>query len=343
LPHNWIEGTSGTVPFAWKRGDTVWQWLCGAGVMMAAGRRPITLDRALRHSEIDVLFPIMQPRRIDAPVRQIAWIPDFQHLHFPQYWSSPAIERHRAKIMGLIESDIDLVLSSEAARRDLATIATRRARLHVLPFVTVPDYAWTGGSAHEAVRRHRLPRKFLIFPSQFWQHKNHATLFHAIALLRRRGVRDVVLVTTGGQVDLRAPEHGPRLLRLISDLGISDAVCMLGLLPRSEQIQLLRAATAVIQPSLFEGWSALVEDCRALGKRLYVSDIPVHREQRPEHAVFFPPLDPEALAEAIALAWSDLQPGPDLAAEQRAWNAIPERAERFAGHFLAIAAADGVP
>ncbi len=42
---------------------------------------------------------------------------------------------------------------------------------------------------------------------------------------------------------------------------------------------LLAHAVAVINPSRFEGWSSSVEEAKALGKPLIVSDIPVHREQ----------------------------------------------------------------
>ena len=340
LRHGRIEGTNGVVPFGWKNGDPAWRRLAGAGLSIAFGFRPLGLDEAVQRAAIDVLFPVTQACRFDAPVKPIAWIPDFQHLHFPQYWSEQALEQRRAAVAGLIESNCDLVVSSDNARRDLATLNPSRKRVHVLPFVTVPRFNWLNGDPNEAVQRYGLPRKYLMFPSQFWQHKNHVTLFNAIALLRKRGLRDIFLVTTGLQIDHRAPMHGPQLIRLINELGIGDAVSMLGLLSRNDQIQLVRAAAAIVQPSLFEGWSALVEDCRVLGKHLFLSDIPVHREQRPDNAVFFPATSAEALAEAIALAWPDLGPGPDHVAEQRAWDGTLARAQGFATRFLEIVRAN---
>ncbi|MCH7925666.1 MAG: hypothetical protein IIC51_09045 [Planctomycetes bacterium] len=75
---------------------------------------------------------------------------------------------------------------------------------------------------------------------------------------------------------------------------------------RVEFEKLRRAATAVVQPSLFEGWSTAVEDARALGKTLFLSDIPVHREQNPPRATYFDPESSEMLADGIEGAWATI-------------------------------------
>jgi len=62
-----------------------------------------------------------------------------------------------------------------------------------------------------------------------------------------------------------------------------------------EQVQLLRDCDLIVQPSLFEGWSTVVEDAKALGQRIVLSDLPVHREQEPPAALFFDPMSPQDL------------------------------------------------
>jgi hypothetical protein len=95
-------------------------------------------------------------------------------------------------------------------------------------------------------------------------------------------------------------------------------VRFLGLLDRSTQIQIMRTSAAVVQASFFEGWSALIEDARALGKRIFVSDIPVHREQNPDDAMYFDPDNAEELADLIEGEWPHLAPGLDPGRERRA-------------------------
>ena len=55
-------------------------------------------------------------------------------------------------------------------------------------------------------------------------------------------------------------------------------------------------SAAVINPSLFEGWSTTVEEAKALDLNIILSDIPVHREQNPDRSIFFNARDPEQLA-----------------------------------------------
>ena len=53
----------------------------------------------------------------------------------------------------------------------------------------------------------------------------------------------------------------------------------LGVIPYKDVLGLMRAAVAVINPSVMEGWSTTVEEAKSLGLPLILSDIPVHREQ----------------------------------------------------------------
>jgi hypothetical protein len=52
----------------------------------------------------------------------------------------------------------------------------------------------------------------------------------------------------------------------------------------------------VIQPSLCEGWSTVIEDAKALGRHVLASDIAVHREQLDRNVDFFAAHDHAALA-----------------------------------------------
>ena len=70
------------------------------------------------------------------------------------------------------------------------------------------------------------------------------------------------------------------------------------MVPREDLYQLIRQSLAVLQPSLFEGWSTTVEEAKSIGKQIILSDLPVHREQVESGARFFDANDPNSLAEA---------------------------------------------
>ena len=93
------------------------------------------------------------------------------------------------------------------------------------------------------------------------------------------GASCVQLVCTGSTYGFRGDDYFKRLSAYMDEHGLRIRVHVLGLLPRAEQIALLKSASAVLQPSRFEGWSTIIEDAKSLGKAILASDIAVHREQ----------------------------------------------------------------
>ncbi len=291
----------------------------------------------MARAKATVAFPVLDSLGREFPIPWIGWIPDFQHKWLPHFFPEEEIGRRNKCFQGIVNDAWHVVVSSEDAHRDLQRwFPTEPSRVSVLPFVSVINGKWYEEGPANVAAQFDLPEKFLIFPCQYWVHKNHEMLFEAIRILRDRGFSDICLVSTGRTNDYRSPGHFARLEEFLRRHGLEAHVRILGLLPRNEEVQLLRRAAAVIQPSRFEGWSALIEDARALGKPMYVSDIRVHREQEPPHAVFFPLDEAERLAELVAKDWRELKPGPDLMNEREARDQQHERTLTFARTFLQI-------
>ena len=256
----------------------------------------------------DFVFPVPAHQAFGRFRNWAGWIPDFQHRALPRFFSQSEISIRDRQYAQLIRRAPRLILSSRSAEQDLKAYFHPHSNVEVLSFCTKPPILEDSESTH-VVHKYRLPHKFLLVSNQFWAHKNHETLFRAIAELKAKGL-DIPLVCTGGVSDYRDPQQSSRILDVIHKLGIADQVYILGLVPKPEQVQLLRAAAAVVQPSLFEGWSTVVEDAKALGKHLFISDLPVHREQNPASSDYFDPGNATALAEAISAKWPLLVAGP---------------------------------
>jgi glycosyltransferase involved in cell wall biosynthesis len=312
-------------------------WLQAAWNSLKSRRRPRSLETLASRVGLSVLFPLQSPPSKRLPVPWVGWIPDFQHKRRPEFFPVAYRAERDIRFRRIVEEAPHLIVSSQDARADLMRwFPIADARVSVLQFRTVLDPSWLELSPRAVTERFDLPLKFLTYPSQLWAHKNHRTVFAALSLLRARGRTDVVLVCTGREYDDRHPKYADELKEEIARRGLQSQVRLLGLLDRPTQIQVMRASAAVVQASFFEGWSALVEDSRALGKRIFVSDIPVHREQDPADAAYFNPDSAEELADLIEADWPHLQPGPDLRREHHVRAEQERLTHDFACRFVDV-------
>lgn len=256
----------------------------------------------------DVTYPA---RRVDEHLNnQIFWIPDFQHLRLPEMFSDEERERRSKSYQRLADSDGTLVLSSQDALNDFNEFfPNAKVKTQVWNFCTVLTANEEGGQdPHTA---YGLPEKYIYIANQFWAHKDHLCAFKAVATLKEQGI-EIQVVCTGEQHDYRNRDHMAKLTAFIAEHGLEEQVHLLGLVPRNDQIEIFRHAAGVLQPSLFEGWSTVVEDTRATGRPIVLSDIGVHVEQAPPEAVYFKAGDANDLARVLADWWPGLKPGPDV-------------------------------
>lgn len=229
--------------------------------------------------------------------RTIQWIPDFQELLLPRFFPADEIEARRLRNESWLASSRHVMLSSEAVAADFRRFYPGRDnRLHVVPFASFEDGRPDPGDA-AILARLGLPDDYFVCANQMWMHKNHAVVIAALERLAAAGHDTPPVVFTGKEADYRHPGFPEALKAGAAHLG--RRAIFLGFLPRAHQMAVLRRCRAVIQPSLCEGWSTVVEDARAAGRFVVASDIPVHREQLRSHAAFFPAGDAEALAAAM--------------------------------------------
>ena len=316
--------------------------------LMNRSRKPISLARSIAlgvdapvkelfsKQRIDVVFESAHFFGSDLKIPTIAWIPDFQHRHLRDLFTFGAYWKRELGFRAQLAAGRQIMLSSAAAESDCHRFYSgARGKTHVLRFAAMAQPALRGDEARAIADQYELPRHYFYMPNQFWQHKNHALVIDALAIARERGF-DIVVVASGKQEDPRRPKHVPELLARISRLGLHRQLRLLGLIPYDHVRALMVASQALLNPSRFEGWSTTVEEARALGVPMVLSEIPVHIEQAEGHAVFFDCQSPASLADALC----SYQSIPDEARAKLAGNATAAsevRAKRFALDFIELA------
>ncbi len=292
--------------------------------------------RCIKESGASILFPVTIAPQMPLPVKWIGWIPDFQHIHLPEMFSDEELRRRTILFKRLADKAELLVFSSRNCEADFDKFYLHNnVRRKILSFCAILNSNVFERNVQVVKRKYHLPEKFLFLPNQFWKHKNHITAFKSIKILRDRGV-DIKLYCSGSLKDYRGSEHIDMLIRYIKDNNLEDNIMIIGMLPRDDQLQIMRLATALVQPSLFEGWSTVIEEGKSLGKVMYVSDLPVNKEQNASGAIYFERKSAEDLANKIQSTWNELKPCPDLLAEEKLRYENPLRYEKFARAFLKV-------
>ena len=290
---------------------------------------------------LDFYYPVLGHREFlwDCNCNWAAWIPDFQHKYLTEFFSDAEITERDHLIQKIADQAPAVVFSSQVAADDFRKFFPNASiQTFVLKFRTIPEARWFKAEPISVQKKYHLPTHFFLVSNQFWIHKNHRIIIQALKILKQEGITPTI-VCTGELEDHRFPGYSQELLELIRNNNLDEQFYFLGLVPRFEQIQLMRCAVAVIQPSLFEGWSTVVEDARLLGKVLILSDLPVHLEQNPPQAVFFSRYSETDLAEKIRLALTTLTPGPNLESEITAQQFSSIERQLYAETFLKIAKA----
>ena len=295
-----------------------------------------SVERLLTNHDIDAMFACWVEYGPDFGIPLLGWIPDFQHKHLPDLFSA-AENRQRDQLFERMAANCtSIVLSSEDARRDYERFHPAFAsKARVVRFVAQPPAGVYAGDPSRMCTEYHLPERFVYLPNQFWVHKNHGLVVEALALLKASRP-DITVVCTGNPADNRATVYFGELLARVSRLGVRDSFTVLGWVPHGHTSDLIRQSVAVLQPSLFEGWSTTVEETKSIGKTIVLSDIPIHREQSPAGAIYIDPNDAASLAEGLIQVFDTCSPGPDLALEALARQALPERTRAYAQTFLDV-------
>lgn len=289
---------------------------------------------AYRHHGIDASFQHGAWYGTNFPIPTVGWIADFQHRHLPQMfpWTTRLKRTVGYELLGRCV-EVVMVSSDDAARDCARFFPGTRGRIEVVPFAVRIDEQALAVEPRAVADHHGLPARFIFMPNQLWRHKNHLTVVEALHLLKRRGL-SVVVAATGNPRDSRNPDHPAAVLARVREAGLEDEFRFLGLVPYADIVPLMRASIAVLNPSLFEGWSTTVEEAKALGMPLLLSDLAVHREQTKAHpARYFAPHSAEALADLLAQAWQ--RPVTPVAAPLPAYAA---RRGAFARQFESVVA-----
>lgn len=237
------------------------------------------LSRRIAHADV-VHYPFtvpVPPRRPEQ--RSVVSLLDVQHHDLPGMFSrSERAYRRVAYDRAARQSDAVITISHFAKQRIVHGLGIDPAKVHV---------AHLGVRTEEFVAWPERRESFLLYPAKAWPHKNHATLFEAFRIIRRRHPTLRLVLTGASAGDLPA---------------VPDGVEVRGQVTRSELLRLYGLAAALVFPSLYEGFGLPVIEAMASGCPVAASAAGSVPEIAGDAAVLFEPLNAEGMADAVTAA-----------------------------------------
>jgi len=266
-----------------------------------------------------VYFPTAFGAVVDIPYIATVW--DLQYRRqpfFPEVSAAGEWEARESRHTAFLRRAAAVIVPNEVGRRELCHyFSIDEGNVHCLPHPT-PQSVVEAAERFKDDPPPRPPgapkRGFLIYPAQFWPHKNHYVLLRALSILRSRGTK-VDLVCPG--VDKGNLDY---IRELASSLGLERSVRFPGFVPRDELLALYHHCEMLVYPSLFGPENLPPLEAFALGRPVIVSDYAGAREQFGDLARICDRYSPEAWAEEIASVLEE-RPHPRL-----------EEAAEFAKH-----------
>lgn len=268
---------------------------------------------------IDVLF---HPSEISIPnkiKKHLYWIPDFQELHLPHLFSQEYLDFRKKSQLELLSNDKHILFSSNDAFNDFKKeYSMAKSKCYIVNFsVFHPDFSTANIQDIKSKYKINNDVPYFFSPNQFWKHKNHIVILKAVKKIKERFNWKFQIIFSGKEFDQRNPTYFNELKEFVVEHSLQKYIRFLGFIDRGEQLSLMKNALVVIQPSLFEGWSTVIEDAKAMNQNLIVSSLNVHKEQLGNQAYYFDPNDEEQLIDHILFFLSNSIEKPEFNYKER--------------------------
>lgn len=237
--------------------------------------------------------------------RTAVWVHDLAPLVGPQ-WFRPSMRLYgRWVLAGAARAEVLLTPSYVVADE----LGARGAQVSGVVANALDDVFSPAGPAEVAALRTRwgLERPYVLLPGWADPRKGADVALHAHRAVRDRQPHDLVLTGSRRRVFARTETPGDPSVRVLDHVTDEDYRV------------LLTGATALLYPSLYEGFGLPPHEARAVGTPALVSDLPVLREADPLAWAWLPVGERTAWTLALERVLAE-QPRQEPSRSARSWS-----------------------
>ncbi len=248
------------------------------------------------------IFPSQDLFSYTIDVPSLATVHDLMHRYekiFPELSAKGEFEAREFHYSKMTNYSKGILVDSLIGKQHvIESYGVEKDKIHILPFIA-PGYIYSDKMPLGFDTKYDLPEKFIFYPAQFWEHKNHKGLIKAAALVKSE-YPDFKLVFVGSK------KNGYKSAQdLVFKLGLSDSVTFLGYVPDEDMPELYRRATAMIMASFCGPTNIPPLEAFVTGCPLAVSNVYAMPEQVGDAAMLFDPASSHDIARVLGLLWAN--------------------------------------
>jgi len=243
----------------------------------------------------------------NSTIKSLPFLADLQYLHFPENFSFKNILLRKLNILMCALHSSKIILSSLDVKKDLKKVSKlgyKKAIVH--PFIFKSPSKSKILSLSFLKKKYKISTNFFYLPNQYRIHKNHIVVLESLKHLKKYNkLNDLLIISTGHSEDHRKVNYFKKIKSFISKNHLENNYRYLGIVPFKEVESFIYHSVALIHPSKFEGRSSPVEQAKAIGKQVILSNIDIHKEQKPRRGIYFNPNDFLKLSSIVLKTWNN--------------------------------------
>ncbi len=271
----------------------------------------------LKHNIDLLIYPAPSTLSFESGIPYIMAVHDLQHRlqpEFPEVSAGGSWQGREYLFRNNVRYAQAILVDSAVGKEDVLTFYGQyisEDRVYPLPFSPAyrPGAIEISNFRKDALRKkYAVPIRFLFYPAQFWLHKNHARLIHALSQLRFQHKIDIPLVIVGSNHG--SPQEARELvfqnaMFLAKQLGVQDLVHYLGYVHDEDMPVLYSMAAALTMPTFFGPTNIPILEAWAFDCPVLTSDIRGIRDQVGDAGLLVNPKNAEAIADGIFRLWTN--------------------------------------
>lgn len=228
---------------------------------------------------ISLNIRILSHRRLfkNKKIKSIGWIPDLQHKVLKKYFPKKHFFIREKYIRDELNKTDKVFVSSNQIKNEFRKFYNLNNKIISL---RVPGIY----TAKKRVIKYK--EKYILFPSQFWVHKNHSYIIKTAEFLRKKNYY-IKFILCGAIIDHKSKNYFQKIIEEIKKRKVEKYFKILGEINNTQLRKLQKKSLAMVNPSLYEGWSTINEEAKVLGKFIFLSNIKGHIEQNNHGGILF--------------------------------------------------------